>query len=66
MCQVGKKQMYISTFDDKIVAALIFDIIAIQQNGPSVSTNFSFTLKDILAIFSMGSMLDYKANDRQW
>lgn len=60
MCMVGRKQLFIATVDDKEMAAMIHDIISIQNNGLNVKTNFSYTMLDLIAISMVGSILDVR------
>ena len=47
-------------FDDMKVSAVIFDIIQIQFKGLKAKTNFSYSFQQVMAILSLGCMLDFK------
>ena len=59
---VDHKQQFIATVDNKMVGALIHDIVQIQNNGIKMKTNFNYTLLDLLGIVIMGSLLDFRLN----
>ena len=59
---VDHKQQFIATVDNKMVGALIHDIVQIQNNITKMKTNFNYTLLDLLGIVIMGSLLDFRLN----
>ena len=60
MCMVGRRQLFIATVDNKEMAAIIHDIISIQNNGLGVKTNFSYSMLDLIAISMSQSFLDVR------
>lgn len=60
-CYLDGRQEYVANFDDIILAAIVYDIIHIQNNGIDVKTNFSYRLIDLLGILVIGSLLDMRA-----
>ena len=60
LCQLERKQEFIWTFEDKKVAAIIFDMFQIQYKGRKARTNFNYSLKDIFAIMSLGCLMEYR------
>ena len=60
MCMVGRRQLFIATVDNKEMAAIIHDIISIQNNGLGVKTNFSYSMLDLIAISMSKSFLDVR------
>ena len=47
-------------FDDMKVSGVIFDIIQIQFKGLKAKTNFSYSFQQVMAILSLGCMLDFR------
>lgn len=47
------------------MGAIIHDIVQIQNNGIKVKTNFSLSYLDLLAVLTIGSLLDYKQGDNK-
>ena len=47
-----------ATVDNKEMAAVIYDIIQIQNNGISIKTNFTYTILDLIAILTIQSLMD--------
>lgn len=70
MCIVERRQQFIATVDNKELAALIHDIVQMQNNGLMVKTNFNYTVRDLLALMSMRSLLDVRQivyqQEQQW
>ena len=60
-CYVDGRQEYIANFDDSCLAAMVYDVIHIQNNGINVKTNFSYTLLDVLGIIVIGPLMDCKS-----
>jgi len=47
---VDKKKLYIGMIKDKLLGALIYDIVIIQTKGLNAQVNFNYTKNEILAI----------------
>lgn len=60
MCTIGRRQQFVATVDHREFAALIHDIIQIQNNGITVKANFDFTVVEILALVTAQSMTDVR------
>lgn len=60
MCIVERRQQFIATVENKDLAALIHDFVQIQNNGLRVKTNFNYTIRDLLALLCMPSLLDVR------
>lgn len=57
---VNGKQQFIATVNNMHQAAMIYDIVQIQQKGVKrIRTNFDYTVLDVLAIAMLGSILDF-------
>ena len=61
MCMVDGRQQFIATVSQKLLAALIHDVVQIQNNGIKVKTNFNYSQLEILGILSIGSVLDFRS-----
>ena len=57
--KVNKTSKFVGSFQDKLLAAIIFDIISIPLRGPDGVTNFNLRLVDFLAILMVGNLLDF-------
>ena len=53
MCMFDGQQNFVGTFDNVNMAAIIYDIVQIQQNGLEVKTNLSYRKVDLIAILSI-------------
>ena len=54
------RQRFIATLGSKVIAAILHDIVQLQNNGIVVRTNFSYSRLDILGILIAGSILEFK------
>ena len=54
------KNAYLGTVDNILKAAILYDIFAIQAKGKKAKTNFSFTRKEICAIFIIPELKEAK------
>ena len=52
MCIVNRRQQFIATVDNKEMAAVVHDMIQIQNNGITIKTNFSYTIPDLIALLT--------------
>ena len=52
------------------MAAVVHDIVQIQNNGLMVKTNFNYTIRDLLALICIDSLLDVRQivykQEKQW
>ena len=48
------------TVDNKEMAALVHDVIQIQNNGIMIKTNFSYTILELLALLTVQSLMDVR------
>jgi len=60
MCIVERRQQFIATVENKQMAAVVHDIVQIQNNGLVVKTNFNYSMRDLLALLCMPSLLDVR------
>lgn len=60
MCIVERRQQFIATVENKQMAAVVHDIVQIQNNGLIVKTNFNYSVRDLLALVCMQSLLDVR------
>ena len=60
MCIVDRRQQFIATVENKFMAAVVHDIIQIQNNGLGVKTNFSYNTREVLAILCLPALTDAK------
>ena len=58
--QLEQKQEFISTFDDDLVSAVIYDILQVQFKGLKAKTNFMYTQPQVLAILSIDCLMKYR------
>ena len=54
------KNAYLGTVDNILKAAILYDIFAIQAKGKKAKTNFSFTRKEICAMFMIPELKEAK------
>ena len=57
--KVNKNCKFVGSFQDKLLAAIIFDITSIQLRGLDAVTNFNYRLVDFLGILTVGNLLDF-------
>ena len=60
MCIVNRRQQFIATVDNKELAAVVHDVIQIQNNGITMKTNFSYTILDLVALLTAQSLMDVR------
>ena len=53
MCMIRGTSIFIGTVDNVNMAALIYDLIAIQSNGLNLKSNLSYSKLDIIAVLSI-------------
>ena len=63
---VKGRQQFIATLESKVAAAILHDIVQMQNNGLGVRTNFNYSLSDILAIQIAGSILKFRNKIQGW
>jgi hypothetical protein len=56
LCFEESTKVYLGTVDDILKAALLYDIFSIQNKCRKAKTNFSYTAKEIIAIFKIKSL----------
>ena len=60
LCFERSSKVYLSTVDCKAKAALLYDIVSIQLKGIHAKTNFSYTLRELIAVMSIQRLLTTK------
>jgi hypothetical protein len=60
LCFEESTKVYLGTVDDIMKAALLYDIFSIQLKGKHAKTNFSYTLRELVAIVSIKSLVSIK------
>ena len=60
MCIVNRKQQFVVTVDNQELAAVVHDIIQIQNNGIKIKTNFSYTIIELMAVLTVQSFMDVR------
>ena len=58
MLQGGKE--YLATVDSIEHAAILSDLLTIQNRGVKARTNYNYTKRELLALFSMDSLLQVR------
>ena len=58
MLQGGKE--YLATVDSIERAAVLSDLLTIQNRGVKARTNYNYTKRELLALFSMDSLLQVR------
>lgn len=62
MCHVDGRHQFIMTVENKQMAAIINDIVLIQNNGIKIKTNFNYNYYDVFGIMILGSILEFRNN----
>ena len=60
LCFEESNKVYLGTVDDIVKAALLYDIFSIQFKGRKAKTNFSYTMRELIAIMSIQSLMSIK------
>lgn len=61
MAMVNGRQQFIATVADKTMAAMIHDIVQMQDKGiRKIKANFDYRMIDILAIAIVGSFMEFR------
>jgi len=53
-------KVYFGTVDNILMAAILYDIISIQNKGLKAKTNFMYKKLELFAILSLGSLMAVK------
>jgi len=54
---VDGRKIYLGTVDNIMVAAILYDIVTIQNKGIKARTNFYYTKKEVIAVLFLKNLL---------